>query len=121
VPRDAVAVTTLTTNVVTNTPAGTTINTTNGANLAQYEAARSVVRITNTAGTEKEVTFKAGVNPPAVRKGMCDLIVKVPATTGDVLIPIEPSRFSQAEGTINVDFQSGMTGKISVVQISKDV
>src|SRR5947209_7654243 len=103
-PRDVVAVTNLTVNTVSNTPAGTTINTTNGASLAQYDASRSVVRITNTAGAEKTVTIKGGVNPPAMRAGLGNLLVKVPATTGDILIPIEPSRFEQTDGTILVDF-----------------
>jgi hypothetical protein len=45
----------------------------------------------------------------------------VPATTGDILLAIEPSRFEQADGTISVDYEAGHTGKVSVVQISRSV
>src|SRR5664280_2560434 len=120
-PRDAVGVTALTTNAANTNPAGTTINTTNGASIGQYDPTRTVIRITNTAGAEKTVTIKAGTNPPAVRKGISDLTVQVPATTGDILLAIEPSRFEQADGTISVDYEAGHTGKISAVQVSKGI
>jgi hypothetical protein len=119
-PRDAVAITDLPTGVGTATPAGTTVVQANGANIAAIkDAARLVVRLTQTSGAPVVATFKAGVNPPAVRKGIGDLAVSVPATTGDVMVTLESARFLQADGSINVDFAAGYVGKISVMRVPK--
>lgn len=117
-PRDAVAITTAAVASTTATPAGVTINPTNGATIAALgDGSKCLVRVTNTNGSERAVTFKAGVNPPAMRKGVGDLELKVPATTGDVLICLETSRHAQADGTVNVDYESGMTGKLSAIAV----
>lgn len=118
--RDAVTVTALSANALNTNPAGTAINTTNGANIAGVKAGdRLLVRITNTNGTNRVATIKAGVNPPAPRKGIGDLAVTVPATTGDVLLVLETARFLQADGSINVDFAASMAGIISAVRLPK--
>jgi len=111
--RDAVTVTALALNAVTNTPAGTTISTTNGAVITPGGAARKLlIRITNTiTNATKTATIKAGVNPPALQQAVGDLALVVPQS-GDVLVTLESARFMQADGTINVDFSTGMTGKI---------
>lgn len=118
--RDAVTVTALSANALNTNPAGTAINTTNGAVINGVKNAdRVLVRITNTNGTQRVATVKAGVNPPAPRKGIGDLAVTVPATTGDVLLVLETARFLQADGTINVDFAASMAGIISAVRLPK--
>lgn len=118
--RDAVTVTALSANALNTNPAGTAINTTNGAVINGVKAGdRVLVRITNTNGTQRVATVKAGVNPPAPRKGLGDLAVTVPATTGDVLLVLESARFLQADGTINVDFAASMAGIISAVRLPK--
>jgi hypothetical protein len=48
-----------------------------------------------------------------------DLVVTVPATTGDVVLQLDGSRHVQADGSINVDFETGMTGFISVLRRSR--
>ena len=118
--RDAVTVTALTSNAINTNPAGTSINPTNGANIAGVgNTNRLLVRVTNTNGTNRVVTFKAGANPPAARKGLGDLAITVPATTGDVLVVLESSRFVKADGSIDVDFGASMAGIISAVRLPK--
>lgn len=118
--RDAVTVTALSANALNTNPAGTAINTTNGAVINGVNAGdRVLVRITNTNGTNRVATVKAGVNPPSPRKGLGDLAITVPATTGDVLLVLESARFLQADGTINVDFAASMAGIISAVRLPK--
>lgn len=119
-PRDAVTVTSLGSGVAATTPAGTAINTTNGATIAAAgDTQRLLLRITNTNGTNRVATVKAGANPPAVRSGLGDLAITVPATTGDVLVVVESARFLQADGSISVDFAASMAGVISAVRLPK--
>lgn len=121
-PRDAVVVTDLAANAGVAEPAGTTIAPANGANIADIgDTGRIVIRVTNTNGTERTVTIKAGANPPAVREGIGDLAVAVPATTGVRYITIESARFLQADGSINVDFETSMAGVIQVLRTPKAV
>lgn len=117
--RDAVTVSALTQNALNTNPAGTSISPTNGANIAGPLDSRILVRITNTNGTNRVATFKAGADRPAGRSSLGDLAITVPATTGDVLVPIETARFLQTDGSINVDFGASMAGIISVVRVPK--
>jgi hypothetical protein len=103
-------------------PAGTAIDVTNGMNVAIPTTAipsgphldKLVLRVANTAGADKVVTIKAGANPPAFRAGIGDLAVTVVATSGVRFIgPFDISRFAQADGSLNIDFGSGMTGTIT--------
>jgi hypothetical protein len=120
-PRDAVAVTALASGAATATPAGVAVNTTNGATIGAIgDGSRVVVRVTNTHTATHIVTFKAGVNPPALRAGLGDLEVSLLKET-DVLVVLETARFVQADGTINVDYATGLTGAISVLKIPKSV
>lgn len=116
--RDAVAITVLTANGAVTTPAGVTISTTNGANIARPTRGRKmVVRITNTiTDATKTATVKAGASPPAGRAGLGDLTVAIPASD-ERLVCLETARFVQTDGTINVDFSAGMTGKISAIEL----
>lgn len=117
--RDAVTITALTTEAVNNTPAGTTITPANGANIAGVgNTNRLLVRVTNTDVAAHNVTFDAGVSPPALRQGIGALVVSVPAS-GDILVTLESARHVQADGSINVDFATGLAGKISAIQLPK--
>lgn len=116
--RDAVAITDLTLDTAENTPAGTVIAPANGATIpAGGKTDNLLIRVTNTNAAEKDATIKAGSNPPAMRAGLGDLVIPVPATSGDVVIVIEGARFVQADGSISVDFETGMTGKISAIRL----
>jgi hypothetical protein len=119
-PRDAVAHTVLASGAATTTPAGVAINPANNASITSLkDGSRIAVRVTNTSAAERPVIFRAGVNPPALRAGLGDLTVKVPLTTGDVLVVLESARFAQADGSINVDYETGHTGAISAVRLPK--
>jgi hypothetical protein len=103
-------------------PAGTTIDQANGMNVAIPTTAipsaphmdKLILRVANTAGTAKNTIVKAGANPPSFRASLGDLTVQVPATTGVRFIgPFEIARFAQADGSLNIDFESGATGTIT--------
>lgn len=112
--RDAVTVTTLTKHNATAIGAGVTINTTNGAVIAAVKKARKLLlRVSNTiTNATKVVTIKAGVYPPAALMGQGDLALTV-QQSDQILVTLETARFLQADGTINVDFGTGMTGAIA--------
>lgn len=102
--------------------AGTAIDATNGMNIvipttsipASGDADRLVLYVQNTTASTKTVTVRAGVNPPAFRKDIGDIVTgNLSANTGTAFIgPFESSRHLQADGSINVDFASSMTGTI---------
>jgi len=115
--RDTVAAVTVPCSDTVNTPTGVAIRPANGIALAEYDPARSLVRITNTADTDKTVTVKAGIFTFAC---LGDLAINVPAKTGDVLIVLEPSRFKQRDRTTLLDFERGHTGRVTLLQVTKD-
>ena len=78
---------------------------------------RLLFHLKNTAGAGKTFTFKAGVNPPAFRKDLGDLIVSLAATTGEQFVVIESARFMQADGTLNLDVEAGATGNEAVYRL----
>lgn len=87
-------------------------------NSAQPE--RTLIRVTNTEGSTNVVTLRKGDNPPALAAGQGDLAVTVAATTGvQYLGPFESGRFLQNDGSIEVDFETGMTGAIDVLLLPR--
>ena len=119
--RDAVSVTDLASGAATTTPAGVAINPTNGANIASVkDTSRVVVRVTNTNGTDRVATIKAGDNPPALLASAGDLAVTVPATTGVVWIgPLSSARFAQADGSLEIDLASSFAGTVTAFRIPR--
>jgi hypothetical protein len=118
--RDSVTIVDLTLNAATNSGSGTTINTTNGAVIAAGGDTRGLwLRITNTNGSDRVATIKAGDYPPAINQGQGDISITVPATTGDVLIPLESARVCQSDGTIEVDFAASFAGVIRAYRLPK--
>jgi hypothetical protein len=122
--RDAVAYVSLANNNVTDIPTGTTINTTNGAIIAVPRAStpgasdlidHMFLYVTNTAGSDKTVTVKAGTGTaPSTRGGTGDLAVTCKTATGGCLIgPLDADRFAQADGSVWVDYASGLTGALT--------
>lgn len=72
--------------------------------------------VTHTTASEKDVTVKAGDNPPAVRTGAGDLVEAFAAgdsTPVNKIIPLTSSRFTQDDGTIIIDVEAAMTGRIA--------
>lgn len=115
--RTAVTISKLSANSSITTPAGTTLDPTNGHVISGARFRKLMIRITNTNGTNRVATIKAGAYPPAESAGLGDLAVTVPATTGDVLIgPLESARFAQANGDIYVDLGASIAGIIAAIQ-----
>lgn len=120
--RDAVTVTSLTANGGAEEPTGTSITPANGATIAaQSDCRKLLVRITNTHGSDHPVTIRAGVNPPAFRQGIGDLTVTVPATSGVRYITLSSARFAQSDGTLYLDFETGMTGKVMAFRLPDEI
>jgi hypothetical protein len=116
--RTAVPVTKLAANGSIANPAGTAVDPTNGHVISGARFRKLLIRVTNTNGTDRLATVKAGAYPPAESSGLGDLVVTVPATTGDVLIgPLESARFSQANGDILVNLGASIAGVIAAIAL----
>lgn len=103
-------------------PAGTALDATNHHVIANADAERTLLRVTNTAGANGTITVKAGSYPPALASGLGDLAVTVAATSGVQFIgPFESGRFLQNDGSLNVDVSSGMAGTITALRLPKAV
>ncbi len=123
-PRTAVVPRALVANGGLNGATGaTTIDATlvtNGVVVNSAEPERTLIRVTNTEGSTNTVTVNAGDNPPALAAGAGNLVVTVAATTGVQYIgPLESGRFLQGDGTLEIDFESGMTGAIDILLLPR--
>jgi len=78
--------------------------------------------VSNTDTVAHTVTVKAGASTWAGNRGLGDLVVTIPAGgSGAPPIPVDISRHAQnANGDINVDFDSGFTGTITA-ELSKAI
>lgn len=77
--------------------------------------------VSHTTASSKNVTVKAGVNPPSESSVRGDLVTAFgagDATTVNGLIPLS-SRFLQADGNINVDVEAATTGRIAVLYVPR--
>jgi hypothetical protein len=120
-PRTAVTVTSLS-RTGAATAAGTTADPTNGhvVDLGGFPLEEFVFRFTNTNGTDRVATIKAGANPPALSAGLGDLAITVPATTGDMTVSgLESARFLQADGTVNIDLGASYAGAVRVSRVPR--
>ena len=89
---------------------------------------RLILVVNNTFAGTKTVTLRAGANNqylnyPASRAALGDLVLTAPASGISYLGPFELSRFTQGGSpeTLNVDFQSGITGTILPVLLPRVV
>lgn len=120
--RDSVAITQLTLSSGVAEPSGTTIAPANGAAIpAGGDTRRLFVRITNTNASDRTVTIRSGVNPPAFRQGLGDATISVPATNGVRYVTVESARFVQSDGAIYLDFETGMTGKVMAFRLPDEL
>jgi hypothetical protein len=89
---------------------------TNGVTIANAKPERTIIRVANTEGSTNVLTLKAGASPPALRAGQGDITVTVAATSGvQYFGPFESDRCLQADGSISLDFETGMTGTIEAL------
>lgn len=105
------------------TSGATTIDSTlvsNGITIANAKPEKLLIRVTNTEGSTNTVTVKAGDNPPALRAGQGDLVVTVAATTGVQYIgPLESDKYLQADGSLEIDLETGMTGSFDALYMPR--
>lgn len=120
--RTAITITELTpeaTNAVVLGTAGVAIDATNDHSITptgDIDVRELLLFVVHTTALEKDYTVVAGSNPPAVRAGLGDVVVPMAdgSTTQTLsLFPLTGSRFQQSDGTIHVDIETGMTGRIA--------
>jgi len=114
--------------------AGTNVDQANGMNLAlaseTIPAANGsedvILYVTNTAAATHTVTVRAGVGGgatagAAMRSGLGDFTTgNLTASTGAAFIgPFDSMRFAQSDGSINIDFDAGFTGKIWALRVPR--
>lgn len=92
-------------------PAGDTIDTDGVVPIlaADHRGAsgRLLIEVTNgDAVNGLDVTIVHGDNPPAAREGIGDLVVAIPASGVTYIGPLESARFMQADGSLQVGFDS---------------
>jgi hypothetical protein len=123
-PRTAITPRPLVANSNLNGATGaTTIDATlvtNGVVITNAQPERTILRVTNTEGSTNALTVRAGDYPPALAAGLGDLAVTLAATTGVQYIgPFESGRFLQNDGSLHVDFETGMTGAIDALLVPR--
>jgi hypothetical protein len=118
--RTAVTVTALSGNSGVAQPAGTTIDPTNGHVINNAKPEQLILRVTNTNGTQRTLTIKAGDYPPAVAAGLGDYTIVIAATTGVAIVgPFESGRFLQSDGTLQIDCEASMAGVIQAFEVTR--
>jgi hypothetical protein len=118
--RTAVPYSTLVANSNQAQPAGTTLDPTNHHVISAAKPELTILRVTNTNGSDRVVTVKAGDYPPAWAAGQGDLAVTVAATTGVQIIgPFESGRFLQSDGTMHIDLAASIAGTITAFLVPR--
>lgn len=132
--RTNLPLTNLTANGAVLNNAGTAIDATNGMNIqipttgipSGANLDRLVLYVQNTTAATKTVTVDAGVGGgstpgQAFRSGLGNLTTgNLTASTGTAFIgPFDVSRFAQLDGSVNIDFASGMTGTIWAILLPR--
>lgn len=69
----------------------------------------------NNTGPAGTVVFKAGVNPPGLTSALGDLAIDI-GGTAQLYFMIETARFTQADGTVNIDLGGSPTGTIAAYE-----
>lgn len=131
--RTAITLRTLTANGGIAAPSADNIDQSNGMTLALPTTSipananmdRLVLVVTNSAGSSKNVIVRAGVGGgatpgPAFRSGLGDLTVSVASSGTSYIGPLESARFAQTDGSLSIDYGSGMTGTVTALLLPKN-
>jgi len=106
-------------------PTGTTIDSTlvtNGVVINSADPSRTVLRVTNSAGSTKKVTIRAGgADGPAWMRTQGDTEVPVATTATRWIGPLSEARYSQHGGKLHVDFESGFTGTVTAFKLARGI
>lgn len=112
-------------NAVVLASAGVAIDATNSHSITPpdgYSIDDLELWVYNTTASTKTATVKAGDNPPARSTDEGDLVISLTdgSTTATMCrTPLSGDRFSQSDGTVNVDIAASMTGRIAVYYRTK--
>ena len=115
----------VTLNPITVRPGNTTANWTtttitsamvsDGVQVRYPKDGRLIIIVTNSAGSAKNVTVRAG-SGPAASQG--NIVRQLPATTGTWIIHPDPSaRTKDGDGYVQLTLESGTTGTIAALAI----
>ena len=118
--RTAVPYSVLAANSNLTDPAGTALDPTNDHVINAAVPELTILRVTNTNGSDRVITIVAGDTPPAMAAGLGDLAVTVAATTGVQWIgPFESGRFLQSDGTMHIDGAASIAGTITAFKMTR--
>lgn len=119
-PRVNVPVVTLST-VGAATNAGTTADPTEDHVVTvDFPLEELVLRFTNTNASNRTATIVAGDTPPALSAGQGNLVITVPATTGDMTVAgLESARFLQNDGTLQIDLEASYAGAVRAFRVPR--
>lgn len=92
-------------------PSVGTINTSDGNYLAAGYSDEVIVYVNNT-GDPGTVSLVPGVNPPGLTSAQGTVEIAV-AGTAEAYLRLETARVVQSDGSINIDFSSGMAGDVA--------
>lgn len=93
---------------------------TNGVTVPNAKPERTVLRVANTAGSALDCIVRAGDSPPALLAGNGDYTEEIAATSGiEYLGPFTSGRFLQSDGALHIDFETGFTGTIDVLEMPR--
>lgn len=79
------------------------------------------LHVSNSADAAKTVTLVASTEATAIKGGIGNFVLSIPAKETHVLDQVESARFMQAGGALFVDFQTGFEGTIVAVGTSKGI
>lgn len=78
-----------------------------------------IIQVQNAGNTTGNVSFIAGSDAPAERRGLGDLAISV-ATGTKVLIPeVESARFQQSGEDMHIDIAAGVVGTINAFRLPR--
>jgi hypothetical protein len=100
-------------NAGTATTAGT-IDTSNGQVIAAGAVTGDFVLYVDNTGAAGTIIFPPGDNPPSVAaNGTLNIDID---GTAEMYITVETARFTQDDGTINIDWSSGLAGSVMAIE-----
>lgn len=97
-----------------------TINQTDGHRVVPAKAGRIFIHVTNGGTVNGTVYVQPGTSAPAFRRDGGTLSAVVPGS-GETFLVVESAKYAQADGSYNVDFNTGMTGNFRVYQLPDDL
>ena len=79
------------------------------------------LEVYNSAATAKAVTLVASTEATAIKGGIGNYTLSVPAGETHVIDQVESARFMKADGSLDIDFQTGFTGNMHVTGTAKGI